>query len=185
MRNLLEARETCRHAKRRHRGVSWLDAFWIADTVPTNRISLKVKLSAARYTVELATTGKEALAKAKSFAPNVILLDAEIDNGGAAMLCATLKSDPDLTHVPVVVIGYERAETRLSALRAGAEDFWPRPVAPDAMRTRIRALLRTASTAEELSRRQDTAQRVDANGRGTAPSPCHASCSRGRLSRRR
>ncbi|WP_417249945.1 diguanylate cyclase [Celeribacter sp.] len=129
----------------------------LADTVPTNRISLKVKLSAARYSVEMAAGGKDAMAKAKSFQPNVILLDAEIDDGKAAALCASLKSDPDLAHIPVVIIGHDNAETRLSALRAGAEDFWPRPVGTEALGIRIRALMRTAATAEELLHRKDTA----------------------------
>lgn len=127
----------------------------IADTVPTNRISLKVKLSAARYAVEMAASGVDAMMKAKAFHPHLIILAAEID-GGADTLCATFKSDPDLAHVPVVVIGAQTAETRLAALRAGAEDVWPRPVDAEMMTARIRTLMRVATTADELRRREET-----------------------------
>ena len=50
----------------------------IADDVATNRIVLKVKLASAFYETIQASSGREALALARSTRPNLILLDVEM-----------------------------------------------------------------------------------------------------------
>lgn len=130
----------------------------IADTVPTNRITMKVMLNAACYDVFMAGSGEDVLAKAQSHLPDVIIIDSDIDAPGAQALVAALKANRDTAHIAVAVVGPDMAEPRLSAFRAGAEAYLEKPVDCVNLRARVRSLLRIAASGHELKRRQDTAR---------------------------
>lgn len=97
----------------------------------------------------LATCGAQALALARAESPDLMLIDMEMPGMSGAQLCAMVKSDPQLSHVPVLfVTSDDSEETRLEALQLGAADFITKPVAADQLKARVAALLRNATQIE-------------------------------------
>ena len=126
----------------------------IADDVTTNRIVLNVKLSAAFYGVLQAGSGAEAVAVAGRETPDLILLDHDLPDMDAIEACRRLKQNPKTADIPVLIISAASArEARIEALRAGAEDFLPKPVNEALLLARVRNILRTRDTDEELRMR--------------------------------
>ena len=133
----------------------------IADTVATNRIILKVKLSAARYETVQAASADEALMVARAARPDLVILDAGLSGGGAAATCARLKADATTRAIPVLIVDPAPSRTaRLAALRAGADEVLTKPVDDIALLARVRNLMRTRATFDELARRQETSEEL-------------------------
>ena len=95
----------------------------IVDDVATNRIVLKVRLSAALYDPVLAATGEDALRLARSTHPDLMLLDLQLPDIGGLQVLERLRADPATRDLPVIVhSSSHRPDIRLAALRAGADD---------------------------------------------------------------
>lgn len=131
----------------------------VVDDVATNRIIMKVKLSAACYGVLLASNGAEALIIARDQRPDLILLDLTMPDMDGCEVCRRLKADPVTADIPVLIVTASLLKTsRLAALAAGAEDFMSKPLDDSILLARLRSALRATSTAAELALRDDTNQ---------------------------
>ena len=129
----------------------------IVDDVATNRIVLKVKLAAACYTTLQAACGQSALSAARRAQPDLILLDVMLPDLSGIEVCRRLKADPETRDIPVVMITASRSPAAgTEALRAGADDFMPKPVEETILMARIRSLLRARETEAELRLRDGT-----------------------------
>lgn len=128
----------------------------IADSVPTNRILLKVKLSTCFYDVVQATSGADCQSMAQKTQPDIVILGAELGDQSATETISAFKTNPHLTHIPILVITSETdTDTKIAALKAGADDFLASPLDDLALMARLRALMRTATAAETLRKRND------------------------------
>lgn len=133
----------------------------IVDDVATNRIVLKVKLSGARYDTVQAATGAEALRLIAAETPDLVLLDVQLPDMNGIDICRKIKTDPLTRNVPVIVItAFPDAETRIAALRAGADDFLVKPFDELVLLARLRSLLRARETDEELNHRETTCREL-------------------------
>ena len=131
----------------------------IVDDVATNRIVLKVKLSAACYDTLQAETGTQALEIARRTLPDAILLDVMLPDLSGIEVCRRLKLDPATRDIPVVMITTSRdGAARREALRAGADDFLSKPVQDTILMARLRSLLRARQTESELRLRDGTSR---------------------------
>lgn len=132
----------------------------IVDDLPSSRIVLKAWLESARHATLMAQDQAAGLALARSHRPAAILLslerpgsgDAALAGSGAAAVAgflAALRADPATAEIPLVAIlpPGTTGRDRLVALRAGAEDVLPRPLAPDLLLARLRSLLRNDALA--------------------------------------
>lgn len=132
----------------------------VVDAVPTNRIILRVKLSAAYYDVVQATSGQAALAMLRKTAPDLVMTAADLPDMSGRALCAAIRQKSDLrpgVSIPVVILhGDEDPGERLASLAAGADDVVTRPVDDLVMLARLRALLRARDAEAELQLRDDT-----------------------------
>lgn len=109
---------------------------------------------AAAGDFHFATSGDDALARARELQPDLILLDLHMPGSDGFEICAALKAQPAFRHVPIVFV------TRLSdpanetrALEMGAADFIAKPYTPAVLQARVRNLL-------ELKRRTDAELRA-------------------------
>lgn len=129
----------------------------IVDAVPTNRIVLRVKLSAAFYEVTQAASGAAALAAVRSAMPDLVLSAAALPDMTGPALCADLRRRDPRAAPPVVILhdGDDPAE-RLASLAAGADEVLSRPFEDKVMLARLRALLRERNAEAELELREDT-----------------------------
>ncbi|SLN37460.1 Response regulator PleD [Aquimixticola soesokkakensis] len=133
----------------------------IADDVATNRIVMKVKLSAAFYEVSQAINGHDTLAMARATIPDLIILDMTLGDMSAPEVCLQLKADPVTAAIPVIIAtARSDTETKLTALQAGADEFLTKPLDEMTLLARVRNLLRSRATSDELARRDATAREL-------------------------
>ncbi|WP_299411848.1 diguanylate cyclase [uncultured Sulfitobacter sp.] len=129
----------------------------IVDGISTNRIVLKVKLSAAFYQVLQAGTIEEALDVVAVEEPDLILSAMTLPDGTAAHLCKALRTSGQTAKPSVLAIGSAiDTTTRLDALRAGAFDVMQRPVNEMLLMGRVRNMLRAHHKLAEWQIRDDT-----------------------------
>jgi CheY-like chemotaxis protein len=74
------------------------------------------------YRVLTAANGQDGLAQAKQHKPDLILLDIEMPGMDGFAVCAKLKEDEALRHIPVIVLtATQDPKLNERAFRAGAE----------------------------------------------------------------
>ncbi|MGJ7606933.1 response regulator transcription factor [Variovorax sp. LT1R20] len=98
-------------------------------------------LGAEGYRVQLARTGPEGLALARSSELSLLLLDLMLPGLSGLELCQTLRAEGH--HVPVLMLtALSETEDKVSGLRLGADDYLTKPFAFEELLARIEALLR-------------------------------------------
>ena len=129
----------------------------IVDGLPTNRIVLRVKLSAAYYEVSLADSGRSALQMIARRQPDAVLVSVDLPDMSGPDLCMRIKANPLWGDVPVILIhGANDADARIAALSTGADDIMTRPIDDIVLLARLRSLLRARDAEAELRLRDDT-----------------------------
>jgi signal transduction histidine kinase len=136
----------------------------VVDDEPANLLLLGELLGAEGYRVLTAGGGHEALRIAREERPDAILLDVMMPELDGYAVCRELKSDPDLSSIPVIVITSlsDRAD-RIEALQAGADDFFSKPIDSHEVVLRVRNAVRSKRLFDELHesyRRIQTLERL-------------------------
>jgi len=130
----------------------------VDDVAPNIRI-LEAKLSTEYYTVLTATNGREALEVTARENPDIVLLDVMMPEMDGFEVCRRLKSDPAVSHIPVVMVtALSDMSDRIQGLEAGADDFLTKPVNDLALFSRVRSLVRLKMTMDELKLRRQTGE---------------------------
>lgn len=128
----------------------------ILDGIATNRIMLKVQLSASYYHVVQADRMAHVIANARQYRPDLIVTAMTLPDGDALALRDLLAREDDLSDIPVLAITAENdAAARLTALRGGLDDVLSRPVDDAILLARVRSLIRSRANAEDLGLRAD------------------------------
>lgn len=93
------------------------------------------------FQVERAVDGREALAKAETFIPDLVLLDLMLPEQSGFEVCEQLCSRP---HRPAIIVLTARREQgdKVRALNLGADDYVTKPFALDELLARVNAVLR-------------------------------------------
>ena len=94
------------------------------------------------YQVETATTGEEALTKAKAKVPNLIILDLMLPGIDGLNVCKKLKTDSKTEQIPIIMLTAKGEETDIvTGLELGAEDYVTKPFSPKVLVARVRRIL--------------------------------------------
>lgn len=129
----------------------------VVDDILANVKILEAKLSAAYFTVFTANNGKQALEVAARERPDLILLDVMMPEMDGFTCCRLLKADPDLSHIPVVMVtALDQQSDRVRGLEVGADDFLTKPPNDLALFARVRSLVRIKMMIDELRLRDET-----------------------------
>jgi DNA-binding response OmpR family regulator len=95
-------------------------------------LRLMMKIKQSNWELLSATDGKEALKRAKEFQPNLILLDIMLPEMDGISVCKKLREDPHWAKTKIVMLtALVDQQTRETALAAGADDYWTKPIMPD------------------------------------------------------
>lgn len=123
----------------------------IVDGLATNRIVLKVKLSAAYFNVEQAGTAADALELIARDKPQAVLIADDLPDSTACDLVSDLRDLPGCDRLPVLVLTANRAQdARLAVLQAGAHDVMLKPCNEQVLLARLRSLSRQAPVDVDL-----------------------------------
>jgi two-component system OmpR family response regulator len=93
------------------------------------------------FTVEWAQTGRAALATAKRFAPDLVLLDLMLPGIDGFDVCRSFSQGADRTPV-IILTARGRQEDRVRGLTLGADDYVVKPFALEELLARVHAVLR-------------------------------------------
>jgi CheY-like chemotaxis protein len=95
-------------------------------------VSTQMVLEAAGFRVESATNGEDGIAKARSMAPDLILLDIMMPGIDGWETLTRLKRDPATANIPVVIFtAREHARGHQKSSEMGAADYFRKPFEPD------------------------------------------------------
>ena len=76
----------------------------VVDDLKPNVKLLEAKLRAEYFDVLGAYSGQEAVSMAASEQPDIILLDVMMPGMDGFEACRLIKSDPETTHIPIVMV---------------------------------------------------------------------------------
>ncbi|GEM_PF-1882840 len=123
----------------------------VVDDDPAFRLITTASLREAGFVVEEAVNGRQALALIAANPPELILLDALMEDIDGFQICRRLQQDPLMRQIPVLMVtGLEDMESVHEAFEAGAAGFITKPVNYPVLIHRIRFQLRVARESVEL-----------------------------------
>jgi two-component system cell cycle response regulator len=100
-------------------------------------------LSPLGYTIHCAESGRAALELAAVTSPDLILMDVMMPEMDGFTLCRTIRADPLLAQVPIILItALDDRESRVRGFDAGADEFITKPFDYVELRARIATILR-------------------------------------------
>lgn len=104
---------------------------------------LRFNLKKAGFATGTALNGIEAIRKARSIAPDLILLDLMLPELDGFAVCEILRRDTATASVPIIMLTALSSELgRLAGLDCGATDYVTKPFSPRLLVSRIERLLR-------------------------------------------
>ncbi|MDX2090655.1 MAG: response regulator [Kofleriaceae bacterium] len=94
------------------------------------------------YEVHSVFDGEEALARARELLPDLVITDVEMPKLDGYGVCKALKGHPATAHLPVLICSTLGEAADLErGFDAGADDYLVKPVVPEELSTRVRALV--------------------------------------------
>jgi adenylate cyclase len=144
------------------------DRVLIVDDNEVNRDLLAKRLQRQGYEVTVASNGFEALELMGSMSLDLVLLDIMMPQMNGYQVLETLKADPALRHIPVVMISaVNDIDSIVRCIELGAEDYLSKPFNPVLLKARINACLEKKRLRDQeqaylkkLAEEQEKAERL-------------------------
>lgn len=106
------------------------------------------------YQVVLAENGKSAIKFAKTENVDIILLDLMLPDMNGNEVCRWLKLNQDTKGIPIIMLTIKTSMMeKVEGLKAGADDYLPKPYNEVELNARIYASLRTKALRDELKKK--------------------------------
>ena len=119
----------------------------IVDDDPKVCESVDRYLAHAGYSTAAALDGQRALELARTFAPDLIVLDVMLPGVGGLDVCRSLR---ETSNVPIIMLTARSTEhDKLNGLALGADDYLTKPFSPRELVARVDAVLRRARSIEK------------------------------------
>jgi CheY-like chemotaxis protein len=116
----------------------------IVDDNQHLRELLVTMLRFSGYEISQAASGSEALQKAVSAKPNVILLDIDLPDMKGADVAQAIRKQSASAHIPIIgCSAFLGGEWREKALHAGMDDYVEKPISLELIKAKIEELIRT------------------------------------------
>ena len=104
---------------------------------------IEFNLKKYNYNVLLANNGEKGLKDARSFEPDLILLDLMLPGIQGIDVCRVIKSDENIKNTPIIILSaLGQEEDIVKGLDAGADDYVSKPFSLDILNARIKSVLR-------------------------------------------
>ena len=115
----------------------------VIEDEPDIRELIEFNLKKYDYNVLLANNGEKGLKDARSFEPDLILLDLMLPGIQGIDVCRVIKSDENIKNTPIIILSaLGQEEDIVKGLDAGADDYVSKPFSLDILNARIKSVLR-------------------------------------------
>jgi len=124
----------------------------VVDDDPDQIELIRWNLKKAGFAIGTAATGFEALVKARSLSPDLIVLDLMLPEANGFDLCKALRQDPATTATPIIMLTGMRTQfSRLMGFESGINAFLTKPFNPEELVSKVEELLALPSTSSDTS----------------------------------
>ncbi|MFV1960928.1 MAG: response regulator [Acidimicrobiia bacterium] len=124
----------------------------VADDDPDILTVVKINLELDGFEVDTAIDGEDAIQKATSTPPNVIVLDIMMPRMDGLTALHRLRSQASTANIPIILLTARGLpEDRVRGLELGADDYITKPFDITELAARVRAVLRRTQAARDLS----------------------------------
>jgi DNA-binding response OmpR family regulator len=114
----------------------------VVDDIEDNLFLLQSILTEEGYEVDIAQSGKSALAKIEASPPDLVLMDTMMPQMDGYQVTRRIRENKKLPFIPILMItAYDNANIP-QGLELGANDFIRKPIDYDELMARIKASLR-------------------------------------------
>ncbi|MBI3877479.1 MAG: response regulator [Verrucomicrobia bacterium] len=104
------------------------------------------------YEAQFCVDGETGLSLARSWHPDIILLDVRLPERNGLSMLADLKKTPDTAAIPVLIMtGYPNEEGRRIAISLGATAYLAKPMSPEELIGIVQERLRGAEALRKLT----------------------------------
>ncbi|QCJ44007.1 response regulator transcription factor [Bacillus sp. S3] len=111
---------------------------------------LEAYLEREGYEIHSADNGIDALKKAKTINPDLIILDLMLPDISGEEVCRLVRKESD---VPILMLTAKSAEDdRINGIVMGADDYLTKPFSPREVVVRVQAILRRVKKTEKVER---------------------------------
>ena len=126
----------------------------IADDEPDILEIISYNLVKEGYEVTPAKDGDEAIAKAKSGNPDLIILDIMMPKKNGVEVCEILRAQPAFRNTFIIFLtALSDESSHIKGLETGADDYVSKPISPKVLVSRVNALFRR-------TQQKDTGEKV-------------------------
>jgi DNA-binding response OmpR family regulator len=114
----------------------------IVDDEPNVLRMVSYTLHAEGYDVITAQNGAEAISKALTESPDLILLDVMLPDMTGVEVCAEIRKRQETIDLPVIMLSaLAQVPDKIKGLEAGADEYITKPITPGELIARIKAIL--------------------------------------------
>ncbi|MFT5723915.1 MAG: two-component system alkaline phosphatase synthesis response regulator PhoP [Bacteroidia bacterium] len=102
------------------------------------------------YTVQSAHSGAEAVQKAKSFQPDLIIIDVMMPQMDGIEACRKIRENEDLNRSFIMFLTARSEEySEIAGFEAGGDDYVTKPIKPRALISRVHAIMKRQNAQTE------------------------------------
>lgn len=125
----------------------------IADDNPSNADLLDAHLDGSGFETKLVYNGEDALAAARDWKPDLILLDVMMPKLSGFEVCRRLRANPMTKDVSVLMVtALDQSTDVETAVDVGTDDFITKPINKTELLLRVKAMLASHNEASEVER---------------------------------
>ncbi len=125
----------------------------IADDSQLNAELLDAHLDGSGFETKLVYNGEDALAVARAWKPDLILLDVMMPKLSGFEVCRRLRADDVTKGVSVLMVtALDQATDVETAVESGTDDFLTKPINKNELLLRVRAMLASRNEATDADR---------------------------------
>jgi two-component system OmpR family response regulator len=125
------------------------DKILVVDDEESLRLTMKLKLKAAGFDVDVAEDGEAALEKLKAQKFDAVLLDINMPRMSGIEALGIMRQQYPQTEA-IMLTGFADFSTAIECLKNGARDYLVKPIDTTELITRLRSLLRSKSSEQAL-----------------------------------
>jgi two-component system, OmpR family, phosphate regulon response regulator PhoB len=115
----------------------------VVDDEPDAASLVAYHLKTKGFQVEAVTNPNVSIGIARSFLPDLVILDIMMPDLNGTQICRILRADPKLKNVPIIFLTAKAEESdRISGFEVGCDDYICKPFSPKELTLRVQSIFR-------------------------------------------